>query len=183
MPPRDDHYEILGVAPGADGMAIRAAYRALIRRYHPDVNASDDAAGQAAAINEAYRCLRDRDRRAAYDWERNARARRPRSGHASAHPSGTASARPAPPRPVWAGPTAPIERSAPWYQPSWGKAVGLGVAAVITGITFTITSAVPPVAKGVPDVRMRGGRTGAVRSGCANARASVGQVSASDCRS
>ena len=47
--------------------AIRAAYRNLMRRFHPDVNRSDDAAARATAINEAYVCLSDEGRRAAYD--------------------------------------------------------------------------------------------------------------------
>ena len=141
MAPSEDYYAILGVSPEADGAAIRGAYRALMRRYHPDVNASTEAIATATAINEAYRCLRDTSRRAAYDRERNGRARRTRSGQFFADASTTPT-----PRPMWSGPRAPVEPSIPWYQPTVGKAVGLGVAAVITSITFTVTSAVPPSA-------------------------------------
>ena len=53
----DDYYAILGVAPGAQFAVIQAAYRDLMRRFHPDVNASAEADARAKAINEAYACL------------------------------------------------------------------------------------------------------------------------------
>ena len=46
---------------------IRAAYRALMRRYHPDADPSVDAAQRAQAINAAYAVLSDPDKRARYD--------------------------------------------------------------------------------------------------------------------
>lgn len=49
-----DPFEILGVERGADVREIRAAYRRLAKQYHPDVNASPDAAGRMARINWAY---------------------------------------------------------------------------------------------------------------------------------
>lgn len=49
-------YQTLGLEPGADQAAIDRAYRALIKRYHPD-RAGGDAA-RASAINEAYFRLR-----------------------------------------------------------------------------------------------------------------------------
>ena len=48
-------FEILGVARTADWSTIRAAYRALARRYHPDGSAPDSV--RMAAINRAYECL------------------------------------------------------------------------------------------------------------------------------
>ncbi|WP_083770954.1 DnaJ domain-containing protein [Phenylobacterium zucineum] len=61
-----DHYEVLGVSPEAEDVVIDAAYRALMKRHHPDVRGG---AGEARAkeINEAYRVLRDPDERARYD--------------------------------------------------------------------------------------------------------------------
>lgn len=183
MAPGEDYYTILGVSPGADGAAIRAAYRALMRRYHPDVNASADAIATATAINEAYGCLRDASRRAVYDWERNGRARRLRAAQAAAQ----SSAHPVPPRPVWTGPSIPAEPSMPWYQPTWGKAAGLGMAAVITSVTFTITSAVPPagpaVAKEAVDIRMRAAQKEPASSDCSNKRASAARTGTTNCRS
>lgn len=149
MPAAEDFYALLRIAPSADATAIRDAYRALMRRYHPDVNASDDAAAQAKAINAAYACLRDPDRRAAYDWQRGASASGARATQAHRRPQR--------PRPVWTGPTASPEPPTQWFRPTWRNAVGLGIAAVITAITFTITSAIPPVAPAVakPVVKQR----------------------------
>jgi hypothetical protein len=70
MAEQDDYYAILGVAPNSEQIVIQAAYRALMRRYHPDTNASPDAAARAQAINEAYAVLSDPDRRARYDRTR-----------------------------------------------------------------------------------------------------------------
>ena len=46
---------------------IRAAYRALMRRYHPDADPSSEAAQRAQAINAAYSILSDPEKRARYD--------------------------------------------------------------------------------------------------------------------
>jgi hypothetical protein len=50
-----DPYEELGVPRDADLRDIRAAYRRLAKQYHPDVNASPDAAERMSRINWAYR--------------------------------------------------------------------------------------------------------------------------------
>lgn len=62
-----DCYAILGVTPASEDVVIHAAYRALIRRYHPDANASPEAAERVRAINSAYAILRDPAKRAEYD--------------------------------------------------------------------------------------------------------------------
>jgi curved DNA-binding protein len=62
-----DYYETLGVARDASDDDIKRAYRKLARRYHPDVSELDDAEEQFKALGEAYDCLRDADKRAAYD--------------------------------------------------------------------------------------------------------------------
>jgi hypothetical protein len=46
---------------------IEAAYRRLVRKYHPDVNSDPTAAARTAELNEAYGVLRDAARRGAYD--------------------------------------------------------------------------------------------------------------------
>lgn len=66
----DDLYAILGVAANATSDQIEAAYRALARQYHPDVNRAPDAADRMRDINAAYRVLRDPQRRAEYDRTR-----------------------------------------------------------------------------------------------------------------
>src|SRR3954447_26120785 len=72
-------YEVLQVSPRAGQEVIQAAYRALARTCHPDVNAAPDAARQMRQLNAAYGVLSDPERRARYDAmrQRPARARRP----------------------------------------------------------------------------------------------------------
>ena len=62
-----DYYSILGVTPTSEDVVIRAAYRALMRRYHPDADPSGEAAERAQAINAAYAVLSDPQKRARYD--------------------------------------------------------------------------------------------------------------------
>lgn len=63
-----DYYQILGVSRDADEKEIKAAYRKLARKYHPDVNPGDKAAEEKfKQINEAYQVLSDPEKRAAYD--------------------------------------------------------------------------------------------------------------------
>jgi len=59
-----DLYEVLQVHRRAEIDVIRAAYRALARKHHPDFG-GDGA--RMVAINEAWRVLSDHDARAAYD--------------------------------------------------------------------------------------------------------------------
>ena len=59
-----DHPTVLGVLPGADRRPIKAAYRAMARRYHPDFGGDEHL---MARVNEAWRVLGDPERRAAYD--------------------------------------------------------------------------------------------------------------------
>jgi hypothetical protein len=60
------HYERLGVAQDAPATEIRAAYRRAARIHHPDAN-GNRSAPQMAEINEAWRVLRDPERRRDYD--------------------------------------------------------------------------------------------------------------------
>lgn len=62
-----DYYDILGVAPTADEVAIKSAYRKLARKYHPDVSKEADAEEKFKAVNEANEVLGDAKKRAAYD--------------------------------------------------------------------------------------------------------------------
>jgi len=65
LPPRD-HYELLQVVRTADFEVIRAAYRALAQKNHPDLGGTE---AQMAALNDAWAVLRDRQARVAYDRE------------------------------------------------------------------------------------------------------------------
>lgn len=65
-----DAYEVLGLSPRADDVVIRAAWKALIRKYHPDTSAAPDAAERSARINAAFKLLVSAEARAAYDRSR-----------------------------------------------------------------------------------------------------------------
>ncbi|MBS0194305.1 MAG: DnaJ domain-containing protein [Proteobacteria bacterium] len=62
-----DYYKILGIETGAGEAEIKAAYRRLARKYHPDVSKEAGAEDKFKAVNEAYEVLRDTQKRAAYD--------------------------------------------------------------------------------------------------------------------
>ena len=66
---KTDLYVVLGVLPDAEDVVIKAAYRALAQRYHPDrwVGDAAEAHQRMTRINEAYEVLGDKARRATYD--------------------------------------------------------------------------------------------------------------------
>ena len=62
----DTYYERLGVAPDATDEELRTAYRHRARQLHPDAR-HELTAGPMAELNEAWRVLRDPERRRTYD--------------------------------------------------------------------------------------------------------------------
>ena len=63
-----DYYELLEVTRDADDKTLKSAYRKLAMRYHPDKNPGcQDSEARFKQINEAYDCLKDPQKRAAYD--------------------------------------------------------------------------------------------------------------------
>ena len=64
-----DYYAILGVLPTAEDIVIRAAYKALAQRYHPDRfdGNKNEAHRRMAEINEAYEILSNASTRNEYD--------------------------------------------------------------------------------------------------------------------
>ena len=63
-----DYYEVLGVEKNADDAAIKKAYRALAKKYHPDMNPGDqEAEKKFKEASEAYAVLSDPEKRKQYD--------------------------------------------------------------------------------------------------------------------
>ena len=66
--PKRDYYEVLGVSKDADDAAIKKAYRALAKKYHPDMNPGDaEAEKKFKEASEAYAVLSDAEKRRQYD--------------------------------------------------------------------------------------------------------------------
>ena len=64
----DDHWQVLGLSPGADAASLKRAFRLQARRWHPDLNDNDPVAEERfKRVNEAYAVLSDPMRRRT--WE------------------------------------------------------------------------------------------------------------------
>ena len=89
----DTHYEVLGVAPGADASTIRRAYVAKARMFHPDFHADatpevrDHAEAQMRTINEAWAVLGSTAARSKYDRQLHNSGRAQSAGSRSSAPS------------------------------------------------------------------------------------------------
>src|SRR5919202_6195971 len=63
-----DYYEVLGLSSGATEEQVKAAYRKLARKFHPDLNPGDKAAEERfKELQEAYDVLSDPEKRKLYD--------------------------------------------------------------------------------------------------------------------
>ena len=80
MATQRDFYEVLGVTKTATEAEIKAAYRKMALKWHPDRNADkkEEAEQKFKEINEAYQILSDQQKKAQYD----------QFGHAAFDPAG-----------------------------------------------------------------------------------------------
>ena len=70
MAEKKNYYDILGVKKDATDAEIKAAYKKLVKQYHPDLHPGDKlAAEKFKEVNEANEVLSDKQKRAAYDYE------------------------------------------------------------------------------------------------------------------
>ena len=67
MAAKRDYYEILGVSKTASDEEIKKAYRALAKKYHPDISKEKDAETKFKEVQEAYQVLSDQSKRQNYD--------------------------------------------------------------------------------------------------------------------
>lgn len=67
-----NYYEILEIKENASAEVIKAAYKALAKKYHPDTRSKSnyDSQKTMADINEAYEVLSDENKRSEYDFKR-----------------------------------------------------------------------------------------------------------------
>lgn len=78
MADKKDFYEVLGIKKGASDDEIKKAYRACVKKYHPDLHPDDkECEEKMKEVNEAYDVLSDADKKARYD----------QFGHAGIDPS------------------------------------------------------------------------------------------------
>jgi curved DNA-binding protein CbpA len=120
-----DLYQLLQVDPAADPAVIRAAYRVLAAKHHPDVGGD---AEQMAELNGAWSVLSDAVARSAYDRDRRVRVMGDRwDAYAGTYSSTTATATATAPasasqRPPSSGTILEFGRYAGWSIPEVARA-------------------------------------------------------------
>ena len=62
-----DFYELLGIKKSSSKEEIKEAYRKMVKKYHPDVNKSEEANKIIISLNEAKEVILDDEKRVHYD--------------------------------------------------------------------------------------------------------------------
>ncbi|HEU0135312.1 MAG TPA: J domain-containing protein, partial [Allosphingosinicella sp.] len=88
MPTLRSLYDVLNVAPEAEPVVVEAAYKALIKKYHPDQAVEAPLPKDATAINEAFAVLKDPAKRADYDHRLWAKQQALRAAELQIHSAG-----------------------------------------------------------------------------------------------
>lgn len=146
-------YDILQVSPIADAQVIRAAYRSLIQRHHPDRHPGNaEIADLAARITQAYELLTDPERRAAYDAQHKAHETLVRGAVA---PTSKASARSSAAR----RPAEPTSTQLAWVLRIAVLLLGMGAAWMLVSYVSKQFSQLPP-AQQLSDIRLKMESTG-----------------------
>lgn len=63
------HYDVLGLPMNANAEEIRAAYRSLAKKFHPDVSSDPDAPDRFVELQNSYEILGDPQKKVAYDTQ------------------------------------------------------------------------------------------------------------------
>lgn len=139
-----DYYRILGIQPTATDLEIKARYRALSKKHHPDMGGNQ---AEMAKINGAYRVLSDSFKRAIYDAERKRKLNvPPRTTPTTAQQAATARRPAQQARPHFTAP--PKRRTNWWARFAWGFAA----LVIVTGLLMHL-----PIAEALgtdtPDVQ------------------------------
>ncbi len=126
-----DFYKILGVAIGVGQEELKAAYRATIRKVHPDLHPGHaDSTEAAQRVNEAYEVLSNPRRRAAYHRARAALKR----SRAKPHAAKRAAPRPkVPPHPSTRGDTRDRRITG---DPVFSHLIAGAAAGILEGLLF-----------------------------------------------
>ncbi len=157
-----NYYDLLEVSPTASDQVLRAAYKSLMQRYHPDKNQDNaQATQQAAQLAQAYEVLSDPAKRAAYDAQLQAQELSMSASASPQSPSLRQSANPATGRRS----ASPSPASQPWYV--WGL---VGFIVVAGGLVIVLSKPKPvasvsppsPVAPALTGMRLGASDVGVV---------------------
>ncbi len=125
-----DYYSILGVSKDADEVVIKAAYKALAQKYHPDKSQSETAASSTklmSDINKAYSVIGNPVSKQKYDQELFG------SNHLDVKMKATSTVKPKQPAPV-------CEKYESEPKESQLPAIIFGIVAWGIGIYYIVTN-------------------------------------------